>query len=90
MFNLPQEINHYILLFLLDKEVLLKKSKRVWCHCCGEQIVDGLLCDKRRCKLCCRLHCLDKTNYYKDYSNAPPYRDDEIVFALKHCVSCCK
>lgn len=84
MFGLPLEINHYIRLFLLDRSQLLTKTNNVWCHCCGEKTTDEQLCDMNKCRDCCRLQCLDGSNYYRNYTNVPPYRDDQIEFVLRH------
>ncbi len=82
MFRLPDELKFRILLFLLDKNELIKKSGN-WCLSCGEKI-RGPICSNFRCRNCCQLHCIDNLNYYRSISNAPPFTSDEMIYAFKH------
>jgi len=81
--QLPLHIKHHINLFLINKGDLLN-NKTSWCHHCGEIISSHLVCGSNKCNLCCKLHCLDKTNYYLTPSKAPPFNEEELCELLDH------
>lgn len=80
--KLPPEIHHSIMLFLLDKKQLIKASGEKWCYICGEP--SHFLCNDGMCQTCCRINCIDKQNVYLNYSNAPPFNEEDTIFALSH------
>ena len=86
---IPLRIQHYIRLFLLDKQHLLKNNRNIaYCYACGEYFHNKTLCDHKLCKMCCHIKCINKNNYYISNEKSPPYTEDQFIFAIQHVVIC--
>ena len=81
--KLSLSLKHRINLFLLDKYQILTLETK-WCNRCGEVIIKYLICNKSYCHKCCKLYCIDQSNYYKTPSKAPPFNEEALIEIFNH------
>ena len=80
--KIPPEIYYRIILYLIDRDELIRDSGKKWCLHCGE--LKNTYCSNGKCTKCCRINCIDKGNVYTTYQHASPFTEEEILFVLRH------